>query len=192
MDSNHELKALFSRLPGYVSDVAVKGVASDKAVVGQSYPTTINVTVVNHGDFVEDVKVTLFADLNATVLGDEIVIGNLTISSLLNGTSAVASLTWNTSGVAEGNCTISAYAWPTPGETNTTDNVFSDGQVYVTIPGDINADHVVDSTDLGMLGRAFGSHQGDLNYAPEADINDDGVVDSADLGIMGLYWGEIE
>jgi len=192
MDSNHELKASFTRLPGFVSDIAITNAASEKTVIGQGYATTLNVTVVNRGDFVEDVDVTFFADLNATILGDEIVIGNLTIHSLLNGTSVVASLTWNTSGAAKGVYTVSAYAWPTLGETDTSDNTFSDGQVYIGIPGDISADHVVDSTDLGMLGLAYGSYRGASNYASEADLNDDGVVDSVDLGLMGAYWGATE
>jgi parallel beta-helix repeat protein len=61
-----------------------------------------------------------------------------------------------------------------------------------TILGDVNADGVVDSTDLGILGSAWGSFKGDPNYISEADINEDSVVDSSDLGIMGAHWGETE
>jgi len=40
--------------------------------------------------------------------------------------------TWNTTGFAEGNYTISAYAWPVPGETDTADNTYINGWVVVT------------------------------------------------------------
>jgi len=58
------------------------------------------------------------------------------------------------------------------------------------IPGDINRDSVVDSTDLGILGAAWGSFIGDANYNANADLDNNGVVDSTDLGIMGVHWGE--
>jgi len=58
------------------------------------------------------------------------------------------------------------------------------------IPGDINGDGVVDSTDLGILGVAWGATLGEPNYMLAADLNSDGVVDSTDLGILGLHWGE--
>ena len=59
------------------------------------------------------------------------------------------------------------------------------------MPGDINCDGVVNSTDFGILGVAWGSTIGEPNYIPEADINGNGVVDSTDLGILGVHWGEI-
>jgi len=108
------------------------------------------------------------------------------------GSSATVTFTWNTTGFAKGNYTISAYASPVQGETDTEDNLLTDGSVKIGIPGDINGDTVVDSTDLGILGSAWGSFRGDPNYVPEADINDDGVIDSSDLGIMGAHWGETE
>jgi len=57
------------------------------------------------------------------------------------------------------------------------------------VKGDINEDGSVDSSDLGLLGIAWGSTLGEPNYSPKADLNEDGVIDSSDLGIMGMYWG---
>lgn len=60
----------------------------------------------------------------------------------------------------------------------------------LTLLGDADGDGVVDSTDLGLLGLAWGSTQGQPLYNPNCDFNSDGVVDSTDLGIIGLYWGK--
>jgi hypothetical protein len=60
-----------------------------------------------------------------------------------------------------------------------------------TILGDVNGDGVVDSTDLGVLGMAWGSTIGQPNYISKADLNGDGVIDSTDLGIFGIHWSEI-
>ncbi len=119
-------------------------------------------------------------------------IGTKIVTNLPNGTSTTITFTWNTTGFAKGNYTISAYAEPVPGETDTEDNLFTGGLVKIGIPGDINGDTVVDSTDLGILGGAWGSYKGDLIYNPNTDIDGDGVVDSSDLGIMGAHWGETE
>lgn len=56
------------------------------------------------------------------------------------------------------------------------------------LPGDLNGDGVVDSTDLGVLGVAWASVIGESNYIPEADLNGDGTIDSSDLGLFGVNW----
>jgi parallel beta-helix repeat protein len=163
-------------------DIAVMSVTPSKTVVGQGYSQSVNVTVQNQGLLPETFNVTLYADVTE--------IGTQTVNNMPNGTTTILTFTWNTTGFAKGNYTISAYASPVSNETDTEDNLFTDGFVKIGIPGDINGDTVVDSTDLGILGIAWGSFKGDLNYVPEADINDDGVADSSDLGIMGAHWGE--
>lgn len=60
---------------------------------------------------------------------------------------------------------------------------------WFTCPGDANADGVVDSTDLGMLGAVWGANSTEPNYMLELDVHWDGVIDSSDLGVMGTYWG---
>jgi len=49
-------------------------------------------------------------------------------------------------------------------------------------PADLNGDGVVDSNDLGLLLRDWGSTDS------AADLNGDGVVDGADLGILLSSW----
>jgi len=57
--------------------------------------------------------------------------------------------------------------------------------------GDVNHDRTVDSTDLGLLGWAWGSLLGDPTWNAACDLNEDGIVDSSDLGWMGINWGMI-
>jgi hypothetical protein len=57
--------------------------------------------------------------------------------------------------------------------------------------GDVNQDGSVDSTDLGLLGLAWGTTLGDPNWNPSCDLYEDGAIDSSDLGVMGLHWGYI-
>jgi len=54
---------------------------------------------------------------------------------------------------------------------------------------DINKDGTVDSSDLGILGIAWGSTSGDPNYISDADLNRDSIIDSVDLGMIGTGWG---
>jgi hypothetical protein len=51
--------------------------------------------------------------------------------TLLSGKATNIPFVWNTTGYAPGNYTISAYAWPVLGETDTTDNLYIDGIVQV-------------------------------------------------------------
>lgn len=46
------------------------------------------------------------------------------------------------------------------------------------LTGDLNADGIVDTADLGLLIGAFGTND------PTADMNDDEIVDTADLGLL--------
>ncbi|RLI39315.1 hypothetical protein DRO69_14425, partial [Candidatus Bathyarchaeota archaeon] len=99
---------------------------------------------------------------------------------------------WNTTGFAKGNYTISAYATPVPGETDTADNTFTNGIVYVGIPGDINGDGVVNYLDAILLGAAFGSKPGDPRWNPNADINGDETVNYLDAIILGANFGKTD
>jgi hypothetical protein len=56
-------------------------------------------------------------------------------------------------------------------------------------PADFNGDFVVDGSDFGVFGAAFGSSAGDAEYDERADFNDDGVIDGADFGAFGAQFG---
>lgn len=48
-------------------------------------------------------------------------------------------------------------------------------------PEDLNGDHVVDGTDLGLILGAWGT--------PDLDLSGDGIVDGTDLGLVLGAWG---
>jgi hypothetical protein len=162
-------------LTSIIHDVAATSVASPETVVGQGFSANINVTAANHGDLTETLNITVYA--NTTSIASQ----NVT---LLTGRSTIVSFTWNTTGFAYGNYTISAYAWPVPGEINTADNNFTGGTVEVTIPGDINGDGTVNILDAIQLSNAFLATPGSSNWNPNADINGDGIVNILDAIIQ--------
>jgi parallel beta-helix repeat protein len=161
-------------------DITVTAVAPSKTVVGQGYCLNINVTLANQGDFTETFNVTVYA--NTTAIQTK----TLTLTS---GNSITITFTWNTAGFAKGNYTISAEADIVPGELSITDNKFANGEVKVTIPGDINGDNFVNYLDGILLGAAFSSRTGELNWNPNADINSDDYVNYLDGIILGANFG---
>jgi parallel beta-helix repeat protein len=171
-------------------DVAVTNVLTSRTVVGQGYDLNITVTAANLGTYPETFNVTV--DANAASIGSQTVI-------LPIGSSANFTLVWNTKSFPYSNHTISAYAWPVPGETNIANNNFTSGVVTVTISGDLNGDFKVNLSDLTILARAYGSHcanydyQGESappNWNPNADINGDGKVSLSDLTLMARHYGQ--
>ncbi len=137
---------------------------------------SINVTVANLGDTSEIFDLTAYANTTA--------IDTLTGITLISGDSTTIAFTWNTTGFAYGNYTISAYVWPVPGEIDTSDNTYIDGTVKITILGDINGDGFVNLFDLLVVRDALDSVPGDPNWNSNADLNDDGFINIFDLLIV--------
>jgi hypothetical protein len=174
-------------------DLALSAVAASKTVVGQDYPASVDIVVKNQGNFTETFNVTLYA--NTTFVA-------LQTITLESGASITIIFTWNTTGFAKGNYTISAVADTVPGETDTADNNFTDGWVMVTRVGDLcgtgNAwdfvpDGVVDGSDLSIVAKCYGSWPGaqpPMIWNANCDVNDDGVVDGSDLAIVARHFGE--
>jgi hypothetical protein len=174
------LTAWISNARALIHDVAVRNVTSSKTVVGQRYSLNVNVTVGNPGDYSETFNITLYA--NATA------IGNIAVTNLPNATLTSIDFVWNTTGFAYNNYTISAYAWPVAGETNTANNNLTAGTVYVGIPGDVNGDGTVNILDAIALGNAFLATPSSPNWNPNADINGDGIENVLDAIILGNHF----
>jgi hypothetical protein len=176
--ANNTLTILY---PGH--EIAVIGVKPSKTVVGKGFCMFITVTVKNYGIFNETFVTTVYA--NKTAIQTRQV-------TLQSAKSAVLTFVWNTTGFAYGNYTISAYAWPVPGETYLGDNNKTDGWVVVTIPGDIVGQGHVGSRSLCILLGCYGSYSGFPGYNPNADIDGGGYIGSRDLCILlgnyGEYW----
>jgi len=197
MDTNHTLHAVFM-----LYDVAVTNVTPSKTVVGQGYSIGINVTVVNQGDYTETFNVTVYADKNATVIGDEYMIGMLPVT-LACGNDVIVMFQWNNTAVIvlpinggiivgpKGNYTITAEATILPSEADTTDNTLTDGWILVTIPGDVNGDRKVDWKDIytGMIIH-FMCKIGDPGYVPNSDVTCEGIIDWKDIYQAIIHFNE--
>jgi hypothetical protein len=169
-----------------VHDVMATGIAADKTVIGKSFLGNVTVTVANSGAYAETFNLTAYA--NTTTIASENV--TLTPSKI-----AIITLAWNTTDVAYGNYTISAYAQPVPGETNTADNNCTGGWIIVSIPCDITGptgwpDGKVTMRDIAIVARAFGSKPGASNWNPNADINNDGKIDMKDVALAARNFGQ--
>ena len=102
-------------------DIAVTGVTPLPTTVKTGEPVSINVTVVNEGTEKET--------FNVTVYYDDTAIGTQTVTELASDASQSLTFNWDTTDVTAGTYTIKASATTVPGETDTTDNTYTDGDV---------------------------------------------------------------
>jgi len=161
-------------------DIAVVGARTVKTIVGQGYNETVEVTVKNYGSFAETFNTT--ANVNGMTIGTQ-------TTTLASGNIVKLNFTWNTTGFAYGNYTISAAADAVENETDTTDNNLTDGWITVTIPGDVNGDFRCEGKDIAIIAKAYGSLVGQAGYVSNADINDDGKIDGKDIAVASKYYG---
>ncbi len=178
-----------------IHDVAVTDVVASRTVVGQGCSLNVSVTTADPGDHAETFNVTVYA--NTTYITSQ----NVTLSS---GTSTTLALTWNTTGFPYGNYTLSAYALPVPGETNTSNNNFTGGWIIVSLVGDITGpsgwpDGQVNMRDVAVVARAFGSDGPNYlypgsppsaNWNPNADINGHDTVNMKDIALVARNFGQ--
>ncbi len=162
-------------------DVAVIDVSPLKTVIGENRSTHIAVAVKNYGVFSETFDTVLFA--NTTAIATQTV-------TLASGEGRELTFTWSTAGFAKGKYTITAYAEPVSGETNTVDNMFAYDWITVTIPGDVDGDKDVDIFDMVEIASVYGVKLPDSRYQPNCDIDGDGDIDIFDLVIAAANYGK--
>jgi hypothetical protein len=126
-----------------------------------------------------------FNILETILIGSE----NVTLSSE-NSTTTVFS--WNTTGFVLTTYFITATASAVPGEypINLDDNIYVNGTVFVTIPGDFNGDGDVDPDDFNVFAGTYGTSVGNPFYKPEADFDNDGAVDPDDFNKFAGNYGK--
>jgi hypothetical protein len=182
-------------------DIAVTNVTSPKNVIFPGFTGNVTATVENHGLSTETFNVTMYANLTAT--GNTTAFAKFLNVTLDGGKNTTLTSSWNTTGFARGNYTLIAVADPVPGETNTLDNSYIDGHIYIPIVGDLTGgsvnpwdfvpDGVVDGSDLSIVAKCFGSWPAappPMIWNANCDVNDDGVVDGSDLAIVAKHFGE--
>jgi parallel beta-helix repeat protein len=162
-------------------DVGIPNVITAKTVVGQGYTSSIDLKILNYGMYDENFIVVAYA--NAFVITAQAV-------TLTKRNSIIITFKWNTTGFAYGNYTIKVVANQVPDETDTADNTFIGGWVYVGIPGDVNADGIVEMMDFYYTSLAFGSEPGHPNWNPNTDVNDDHIVEMMDFFIISQNFGQ--
>jgi parallel beta-helix repeat protein len=145
-------------------DIGITNVTTSKTVVGQSYNLTIIIKILNYGINTETFNLTAYANETAIQTVRTIV--------LTSRSSTTITFTWNTTGFAKGNYTISAYATPVTGETDIINNNCTDGSVLITKVGDLGS-RVLNATS-GKYQNVFGVF--------------DGVVTGTDLNLFLLCY----
>jgi hypothetical protein len=161
--------------------VPCTSVVSYKTVVGQGYSDVINVTTTNLGGHAETFNVTIYA--NKTSIQTQAV-------TLTSGNSKTITFTWNTKGFAYGNYNLSANVELAPGETNSWTGPFTYGTILLTIPGDVDGNHVVNILDIVKITSIYGMKQGNPSFNPNCDIGNYGVINILDVVAATSHYGQ--
>jgi parallel beta-helix repeat protein len=177
-ENNQDKYPLMKPYPWSSHDIGIAGITTSKTVVGQGFNLNINITIFNYGDGTETFNVTVYCNETAFTLPSG---ENYTTVTLASGESTTITFTWNTSGFAKGNYTISAYAGPLLGETDILDNNCTGSIVTVTIPGDVTGEGKCDMQDISLMIDWFMAKPPTWN--PNCDVNNDLSIDMADISI---------
>jgi len=171
-------------------DVAVINVSPFKTVVGLDYCLNMSITATNQGDYDETFNLTAYA--NTTIVASQ----NVTLPY---GNSITVTFTWNTTGFAFGNYTLSVYAWPIPEEMNVANNNYTcTYSVHVGVAGDVSStaqgvpDGMVNMRDINYSILLFNTRPSTPKWNPNADVNNDQVVNMRDISIAILNFNKHE
>ena len=169
-------------------DVAVVNVSTSKTgclpfeIVGQGFNLAVFVKVKNEGSYTEIFNVTAYSESS--------LFGQMEVT-LTSGQSEIVTFTWDTTGFAKGNYTVSGVALPVPDEYNASDNErYAVGDVFVTIPGDLDGDKDVDIFDIVRIATAYSTTIGEPAYQPNSDVDDNGIINIFDVVIAATRYGQ--
>ncbi len=171
-------------LPGVQHDIAVLNVTTNTPHEYAGRIVNITVTAKNNGEVSESFD--LKAYRNSTL------IGTIHVTDMGVGEEVTVIFHWNTSYLVAGQSWKMKAEAVVVGDVNPTDNVFVDGEVYIKMIGDANADGVVDIFDIAAAALAFGSVEGDPNWNSQADlVAPRGLVDVHDIVAIVIHFGEV-
>jgi len=166
-----------------IRDVTITNVTISRDWAYETWPVNITLTAKNLGMINETFNVKLYYDDN--------MITELTITDLPPDQEVTIVFTWDTSGVAGGNYTITVEAEILEYELNVTNNVFTDGTIQIRLLGDIDGNCSVDMHDLYLAALAFGSYEGHPDWNPYADLDQNGIIDMRDLFYVASNFGKV-
>jgi len=146
-----------------IHDVAVTNIVASENAVYIGEPLSIDVEMENQGNLMENVVISAYADINATVIGDEVLIGTKNVTLQRYARSTVT-FSWETLGSAGDNYTLSAVASPVAEELDLDDNNMTDGiirlfesvpcpDVNVTCPASLTVNPSIFTYDGGYQAR---------------------------------------
>ena len=122
---------------------------------------------------------------------DNNLINSTLIENLPPNTNTTITFHWGTTSVTPCNhYNITAKATILLGETNTTNNILTDGTVKIKMIGDADGDGRVDMNDIYLVAKGFGSYPGHPKWNPAADINKDGNVGIMDIAMISGNFGK--
>jgi len=174
--------------PQEAHDVAVTGLSVSDDHPKQGQNVTMTVDVKNNG--------TLPETFSVKVTNDTIVIGTQTVTALASGASTTLTFVWNTSAATIGAHNITATATGVSSDANPANDAASK-TVTVESPSptgsstDVNGDRKVDMKDVGAVGVAFGTQEGDPRWNPAADVNGDTIINLWDVALVCQDFGKI-
>jgi len=164
-------------------DVAIISVehSPDTSYAYQGLNLSIEVVPQNEGMEDEDVDVNCYA--NSTLIGSKTI-------HLAAGQLMPINFIWNTLKTAPGTYTIKVKASVVHGETETADNMFSNGVIQVRILGDADFSGLVDFDDWWLWWENVGkpAEQWPPNVYP--DFNNDNAVTMTDFEIWRKNYGK--
>jgi outer membrane protein assembly factor BamB len=167
-----------------------------KTVLGKDYGALIYVKTGNESKFTEYyVQVTVYWS-NGTYANQTI--GSTLIPVITPGAFSIVYVQWNTTDVAYGNYTVSAYISPVSSEVDIADNYRVFGTVRVGIPGDVSGitvgqpDSKVDMRDISAICAKFLTRPSSPTWDPNKDTNNDGKVDMRDIALAASNFGKTE
>jgi len=163
-------------------DIGITNLYVSKTVVGQGYALYISVMMFNYGNNTEYFNITVFVSTT--------VIHTFENVELPGRNSTTLTFVWNPTGFFKGSHTLHAIADTVSGETDDEDNTLMDGNVIVTIPGDVDGDFDVDIFDVVKITSIYASKQGDPRFSPNSDIDGDGVITIFDVVICTSQYGQ--
>jgi hypothetical protein len=188
------LAAISTTVHALDHDVAVTDVKTFKTLCGytlspfnviyENYTVSINATVENQGSNSET--------FNVTAKYDSAVIQKITDVSLDSLENTTVTFTWNTTGVAKGNYTITVVA-ELDGDEEPGDNTYTYiPDVAVTWLGDQDGNSELEADDFWYLCAYFITYykpgKGYLDRTIPFDFNEDCIINEDDLFIFSEGW----